>query len=235
MTMKNLIYVLTIGLIFIACAKQDAVTPQKEPIPVNTNPEYIGDMGYVQGQILDYNFNITTGVDKWLSGSWLAVISKNNIKLPYAVPINSVQRHEHDNNGEPTHSYTFNFKFNGLPIGESFEYLKQQYPKGKKMSFKKDDSYAEHGVALDFFDMYFKNGNMFGKSGSTIFGDQTGSTWEILDSQEVPLSQQARQAQMTNALAITSLINCKLYSHNGEVVGNVKNLKIQVVLNYKKI
>jgi hypothetical protein len=56
-----------------------------------------------------------------------------------------------------------------------------------------------------------------------------------LDSQEVPLTDNAKQAEMTNALAITSLINCKLYGNKGEFVGDVKNLKIQIVLNYKKI
>jgi hypothetical protein len=233
--MKNLIYVLTIGLIFVACTKQDVVSPQKEPIPVNTNPEYIGNMGYVQGQILDYNFNITTGIDKWISNSVLQVIAINGVKLPYLAPLSSIQRAITDEQGEPIQAYHFTFNFEGLPYGESFEFLKKQYAKGKKMSFKKDDSYAQDGLALRFSDMHFKNGNMLGKSGSSVFGDQTGSTWEILDSQEVPLSQQARQAQMTNALAITSLINCKLYNNKGEIVGNVKNLKIQVVLNYRKI
>ncbi|MFY7786798.1 MAG: hypothetical protein ACOVQA_02885 [Thermoflexibacteraceae bacterium] len=233
--MKNLTYVLTIGLLLVACAKQDVVTPQKEPIPVNTNPEYIGNMGYVQGQILDYNFNITTGIDRWWSSSLLEIITRNNIRLPYLIPRSSITRAINDSNGDPSQIYSFNCNFEGLPYGESFDFLKKQYPKGKKMSFKKTDFYAQDGVALEFFDMSLKNGNMLGKSGSSIFGDQTGSTWEILDSQEVPLSQQARQAQMTNALAITSLINCKLYNNKGEVVGNVKNLKIQVVLNYKKI
>jgi hypothetical protein len=55
-----------------------------------------------------------------------------------------------------------------------------------------------------------------------------------LDSQEVPVNEYAKRYKVTNSLQITFLINCKLYGEKG-YLGDVKNLKIQVVLNYKKI
>lgn len=235
--MKKLIFIL--AAFAVSCSNQETLTPVvKEPIPVNTNIEYKGEMNYAKGTIMGINLDAQAGKDNWTAQAFAEDIAVNRTPLPHIVYLTYFMKpfFSPTDPTETIRAYSISIIFEGVDRGEqSFELIKQKYKRGAKMTFKQGSHRTKEGVGISFIDWNHVT-NVVGGGASYITGDQTGSTWEILDSQEVPLSQQAKNNNITNALAITSLINCKLYyGDKSQYVGDVKNLKIQVVLNYKKI
>ncbi|MFY7786437.1 MAG: hypothetical protein ACOVQA_01070 [Thermoflexibacteraceae bacterium] len=232
--MKNLIYVLIV-LLFVACSKEETVVPQPTPTPTDNFIPYTGEVASMQGNIIGYNFDVKAPNDSWQSYSMGEIISINDVRLPYFVYRTSLNKPFYDpkNVGNPIRMYAVNINFVGIDTTtHTFEYIKQLYQRGKKMPFKVGYYTAKEGMSIDFLDWDYVSKVVVG--GSSSFGDQTGSTWEILDCEEIPVNEYAKRRKITNSLRITSLINCKLYGDKG-YAGEVKNLKIQVVLNYRKM
>jgi len=222
--------------ITVACSKkEDLVTPSPTPTPTDNFILYTGEMALMKGNIIGYDFDAQAGKDNWRSYSTGEVISINGVKLPYVTYKTSMIKPFFDPKdiSKTIRLYAVNMNFVGIDTTtHTFEYIKQLYPRGKKMPFKIGDYSTKEGMSMDFADWDYVTNIV--KSGSSGFGDQTGSTWEVLDSQEVPVNEYAKRYKVTNSLQITFLINCKLYGEKG-YLGDVKNLKIQVVLNYRKM
>jgi hypothetical protein len=242
--MKNIFVILCFLMFAIACKQETAILKEpntpKEPIAVNPNPDYKGNVGSVQGNIMGNNLNAVMGADGWRGQSYpMRVLQRdaqgNQSVLPYLYYYADMTQFIKNpaNVFDIVQTRTINIYFEGIAYeDQSFEFLKQKYVRGKKFPFKPKSSDDKEGLYIDWIDWDIPSNTT--KSGSSGFGDQTGSTWEILDSQEVPVSENAKQAKMTNALAITSLINCKLYRSTG-LQGEIKNLKIQMIMNYRRI
>jgi len=222
--------------ITVACSKkEDLVTPSPTPTPTDNFMPYRGEVASMQGNIIGYNFDVQAPNDNWQSFSTASNVIINGIMAPYVVYQTTLNKPFYDpkNVGKPIRMYAVNINFVGIDTTtHTFEYIKQLYQKGKKMPFKEGRSVMKEGMSIDFLDWDYVNKIVVG--GSSGNGDQTGSTWEILDCQEVPVNEYAKRYKVTNSLRITSLINCKLYGDKG-YAGDVKNLKIQVVLNYRKM
>ncbi|MFY7786438.1 MAG: hypothetical protein ACOVQA_01075 [Thermoflexibacteraceae bacterium] len=232
--MKNIIVFLLV--LFVACKQQESiVNPTPTPTPTDNFIPYTGEVASMQGNIIGYEFDVKAAKDDWRSYSTGQVTSINGVKLPYVSYKTSMIKPFFDPKdiGKTIRMYAVNIHFVGIDTAtHTFEYIKQLYQRGKKMPFKVGDYSTKEGMSIDFADWDYVTSIV--KSGSSGFGDQTGSTWEILDSQEVPVNEYAKRYKVTNSLQITFLINCKLYGEKG-YLGDVKNLKIQVVLNYRKI
>lgn len=239
--MKHIIiFIATIFL--LSCNKQNTevgvIQSQNSSINNLTLSSYKGEKATIQGSIMGSDVDIMAGRDQWLSQSIIEQFMFTNRNggepLSYLIPMTNLNKNIYENNdvNKSVGYQIISIYFEGINYdNQSFELLKKTYSKGQKMVFKTLSPRNKEGLFLAY--NYYKNNVMI--EGYSGFGDQTGSTWEILDSQEVPLSENAKQAKMTNALQITFLVNCNLYDHDKLLVGEVRNLKLQVILNHRVI
>jgi hypothetical protein len=231
--MKKIIILLVL-LVVVGCNKEEN-TLVPEPIAVNKDPKYTAEVAYIQGMLLGNAIDLQTGKEHCWASGYVEPILRNGIPLPHIVYKANILKPFYITTDRYINVRTIsvNIYFEGVDREkQSFELIKKKYVRGAKMSFKQGENLSRDGVSIEYGDWDEIAKTV--KGGASNMGSQVGSTWEILDSQEVPVSANAKRNNITNALAITSLVSCKLYDFNG-YVGEVKNLKIQVVLNYRKI